>query len=263
MEKITSRQNKTVREAAALLSSAEERAARGEFLCEGARLCQDAARSGIEVLRCFVTAQALEKYAAYLQPVLERARQSYLVAGHVAGLLSSTKSPQGVFCQCRWPQGLLAGDAAGGGSCAVLEDLQDPGNLGTILRTGEGAGVTGIILGGDCVDLYNPKTIRSTMGSVYRMPVCRCRDLTEALAEMKKKGILMYAAHLEGKNSYDQEDYRKPCAFLIGNEGNGLRREVAEAADRWIRIPMKGQVESLNAAVAATVLMFEASRQRR
>lgn len=263
MEKITSRQNKTVREAAALLSSAEERAARGEFLCEGARLCQDAARSGIEVLRCFVTAQALEKYAAYLRPVLERARQSYLVADHVAGLLSSTKSPQGVFCQCRWPQGLLAGDAAGGGSCAVLEDLQDPGNLGTILRTGEGAGVTGIILGGDCVDLYNPKTIRSTMGSVYRMPVCRCRDLTEALAEMKKKGILTYAAHLEGKNSYDQEDYRKPCAFLIGNEGNGLRREVAEAADRWIRIPMKGQVESLNAAVAATVLMFEASRQRR
>ena len=95
------------------------------------------------------------------------------------------------------------------------------------------------------------------------MPVCRCRDLTEALTEMKKKGILTYAAHLEGKNSYDQEDYRKPCAFLIGNEGNGLRREVAEAADRWIRIPMKGQVESLNAAVAATVLMFEASRQRR
>ena len=123
--------------------------------------------------------------------------------------------------------------------------------------------MTGIILGGDCVDLYNPKTIRSTMGSVYRMPVCRCRDLTEALTEMKEKGILTYAAHLEGKNSYDQEDYQKPCAFLIGNEGNGLRREVAEAADRWIRIPMKGQVESLNAAVAATVLMFEASRQRR
>ena len=89
-----------------------------------------------------------------------------------------------------------------------------------------------------------------------------CTDLG-SLAEMKKKGILTYAAHLEGKNSYDQEDYRKPCAFLIGNEGNGLRREVAEAADRWIRIPMKGQVESLNAAVAATVLMFEASRQRR
>ena len=164
MEKITSRQNKTVREAAALLSSAEERAARGEFLCEGARLCQDAARSGIEVLRCFVTAQALEKYAAYLQPVLERARQSYLVADHVAGLLSSTKSPQGVFCQCRWPQGLLAGDAAGGGSCAVLEDLQDPGNLGTILRTAEALGIGRVVLLGDCCDPPLPQSAAGLYG---------------------------------------------------------------------------------------------------
>ena len=115
----------------------------------------------------------------------------------------------------------------------------------------------------DCVDIYNPKTIRSTMGSVYRMPFCRVRDLPGALKEMKQKGICAYAAHLEGQNSYDQEDFTVPCAFLIGNEGNGLREEVAAAADCWIRIPMRGQVESLNAAVAAAVLMFEASRQRR
>ena len=113
------------------------------------------------------------------------------------------------------------------------------------------------------VDIYNPKTIRSTMGSVYRMPFCYVEDLPDAVREMKENGILTYAAHLEGRRDYDEEDYRRPCAFLIGNEGNGLTREVAQLADAYIRIPMKGQVESLNAAVAASVLMFEAARQRR
>ncbi|MDE7037602.1 MAG: RNA methyltransferase, partial [Lachnospiraceae bacterium] len=146
---------------------------------------------------------------------------------------------------------------------AVLDHLQDPGNLGTIFRAAEGAGVTGIVMDRECVDIYNPKTIRSTMGSVYRMPFCYVEDLPDAVREMKENGILTYAAHLEGRRDYDEEDYRRPCAFLIGNEGNGLTREVAQLADAYIRIPMKGQVESLNAAVAASVLMFEAARQRR
>ena len=145
----------------------------------------------------------------------------------------------------------------------MLDNLQDPGNLGTIFRTAEAAGVTGIVLSRDCVDIYNPKVIRSTMGAVYRMPFVYVEDLLEALNVMKKKGIKTYAAHLKGKNSYDKEDYKEACAFLIGNEGNGLREEVSNMADTWIRIPMEGQAESLNAAVAAAVLMFEAARQRR
>ena len=135
--------------------------------------------------------------------------------------------------------------------------------MGTIIRTAEAAGVTGILMSADCVDVYNPKTIRSTMGSVYRMPLWYVKDICEAVKELKCLGIHTYAAHLEGKRSYDEPDYREGTAFLIGNEGNGLRREVAELADQYIRIPMKGQVESLNAAIAATILMFEAGRQRR
>ena len=141
--------------------------------------------------------------------------------------------------------------------------LQDPGNLGTIFRTAEAAGVTGIIMSRDCVDIYNPKTIRSTMGALYRMPFVYVEDLRETIHTLKEKNIKSYAAHLDGKNTYDKEDYRQGTAFLIGNEGNGLREEIAQCADTWIRIPMCGQVESLNAAVAATVLMFEVSRQRR
>ena len=145
----------------------------------------------------------------------------------------------------------------------VLDQIQDPGNLGTIVRTAEGAGVTGIVMSQDCVDMYHPKVVRSTMGAAYRVPFCYVDDLAEEVKQMKEAGICTYAAHLEGKNSYDEEDYRKASAFLIGNEGNGLRDEVADQAQVYIHIPMKGQVESLNAAVATAILTFEAARQRR
>ena len=145
----------------------------------------------------------------------------------------------------------------------VLEHLQDPGNLGTIVRAGEGAGVTGIIMDSSTADIYNPKVIRSTMGSILRVPFVYVEDLDSALAKLKSKKIRMFAAHLDGKNSYDQEDYKDDSAFLIGNEASGLKEETAQKADIWVRIPMCGRVESLNAAVASSVLMFEAARQRR
>lgn len=169
MEAITSRQNKVVREAAELLSSAGERRKRRQFLCEGARLCEDAARSGVEILRCFVTEGAREKYAHYLRPVLAASGESYRIADHVAGLLSSTKHPQGVFCQCRWPRSLQEPPARRETSCAVLEDLQDPGNLGTILRTAEALGVSQVCLLGECCDPLSPKALRASMGAVFRL----------------------------------------------------------------------------------------------
>jgi TrmH family RNA methyltransferase len=145
----------------------------------------------------------------------------------------------------------------------LLEDIRDPGNLGTMIRTAEGAGVTGIILNGSSVDIYNPKVIRSTMGSIYRVPFYYAEDFFEVLTEVKKQGIIIYAAHLLGK-PYDTEDsFRMKCAFLIGNEANGLSKEVSAMADALIKIPMAGKVESLNAAVAAAILMYEAARQRK
>ena len=145
----------------------------------------------------------------------------------------------------------------------VTENVQDPGNLGTMFRTAEGAGVTGILMSRDTVDIFNPKTIRSTMGSIYRMPFLYTEDLKKDISELQKEGVHFYAAHLKGKASYDEADYQKPSAFLIGNEGNGLTTEIADLADVYIRIPMEGKLESLNAAMAAGILMYEANRQRR
>lgn len=144
----------------------------------------------------------------------------------------------------------------------ILEGIQDPGNLGTMVRAGEGAGVTGILMDRATVDIFNPKTIRATMGSLYRVPFFIAQSLPETVRELKQKGIAMYAAHLSGSVPYCQPSYAGPTAFLIGNEGSGLSPEIAALADTLIHIPMEGNVESLNAAVAAALLMYEVKRQR-
>ena len=144
----------------------------------------------------------------------------------------------------------------------ILESLQDPGNLGTILRTGEGAGIDGIILNRTSVDPYMPKVIRSTMGSIYRVPVAVAEDMEVVVSRLKESGTRVYAAHLKGEKSYCEQDYLTDTCFMIGNEANGLSDALADMATDYIRIPMAGQVESLNAGVAAALLMYEAKRQR-
>lgn len=144
----------------------------------------------------------------------------------------------------------------------MLENLQDPGNLGTMIRTGEGAGITGVIMNNQTVDIFNPKTIRATMGSIFRVPIVYVPDLAPVLEQMHAKGIYTYAAHLKGQEYYDSFSFREPTAFLIGNEGNGLSKEISDQAGQYLKIPMEGRVESLNASIAAALLMYEAHRQR-
>ena len=180
--------------------------------------------------------------------------------------ISDTMTPQGILCVMGRMEytmdELLKKENP---TLMVLEDLQDPGNLGTIMRTGEGAGIDGVILSKGCVDIYNPKTIRSTMGSLYRVPFIYVDSLSDTILQLKKRGIHFYAAHLKGTKFYDEFDFTKDggTAFLIGNEGNGLKDETADLADSYLKIPMEGKVESLNAAIAASILMYEVYRQKR
>ena len=150
----------------------------------------------------------------------------------------------------------------------ILETLQDPGNLGTILRASEAAGVSGVIMDTDTVDVYSPKVVRSTMGAVLRVPFLCMEDLHKAVRTLQSGGnglpsLKIYAAHLKGASDYTCVSYREPCAVMIGNESKGLSDSLTELADERILIPMSGQVESLNAAMAATIIAFEAARQRR
>ena len=260
---ITSTSNAKIKRIVQLRKKKKARDAEGVFLVEGIRMFREIPEKLLQEI--YISESCEEKEG---KEIRRRASacgiRPELVSDGVFAYLSDTQTPQGILCVVGQLSYSL--EEVADASCPhmlVLDRLQDPGNVGTILRTAEGAGVTGILLDGECADIYNPKTIRSTMGSIFRMPFYYIQDLEEGIRYLKKRGICTYAAHLEGKRAYDEEDYRKPCAFLIGNEGNGLRPEIADLADTYIRIPMAGEVESLNAAIASAVLMFEAGRQRR
>ena len=256
---ITSVNNGQVKNIIQLNQKTKARREQGLFVAEGRKMFGEAPADWIE--KVYVS-ETLTSDPALMEQVEKLPYD--IVADSVFRQMSDTQTPQGILTVLRRPSYTLE-DILGGKNplVMVLEDLQDPGNAGTILRTGEGAGVSGVLLTRTCVDITNPKVIRSTMGSVYRMPFLYVEDVVSLKAELKQKGIRTFAAHLKGKNSYDQENYQGGTAFLIGNEGNGLTEAAAEAADCLIRIPMCGKVESLNAAMAAGILMYEAARQRR
>jgi len=265
---ITSNNNAKVKQVVQWQTKAKERRKDHVFLAEGIRMCEEAPVKNVrevyltEELEQKIRQNAQNGDTAFWDKLQQTGYET--VSTEVFAKMADTQTPQGILTVLEQPvydltQLLEQPDPL----FLMLENLQDPGNLGTILRTAEGAGVTGILMDRECVDVYNPKTIRSTMGSIYRMPFVYVEDLGKGIQDLKDKGITTYAAHLEGTNSYDEEDLTNPCAFLIGNEGNGLRREIADMADCYVKIPMLGQVESLNAAIASSVLMFEAARQRR
>lgn len=207
-------------------------------------------------------AQMYEKYGDRLSGL-----SCETVSDEVFVRMSDTKTPQGILCLVRQQhyniEEILRENKGKRMLFIILEDIQDPGNLGTIFRTAEAAGADGVIMSSWTADIYNPKTIRSTMGSVYRVPFFHVDQMEEAVRRLQKAGVAVYAAHLGGTAAYDACDYQKSTAFLIGNEAKGLREETAACADARITIPMAGKVESLNAAVASSILLFEAARQRR
>lgn len=259
---ITSGSNAKVKQVVQWQNKAKERRDAGIFLTEGFKLFREAPEE--HVREVYLTEDALEKLEsdAVLKEKIRHTGHE-IVTGDIFSKMSDTKTPQGILCVMRRPEYTLDQllDASAP-LLVVLENLQDPGNLGTILRTGEGAGITGVILGRETVDLFNPKAIRATMGSIFRVPFVCVEDLAQTILTMQSRGVRTYAAHLSGKNLYDSFSFPGGTAFLIGNEGNGLSPGIAKLADELLRIPMEGRVESLNAAVAASLLIYEVYRQR-
>lgn len=274
---ITSTGNSQVREIVTLVKKAKERREQGVFIVEGLKMFEELPKSHLE--KAFVS----ENFLSQLKQQNRGEEEFFagcrceVVSDDVMKYMSDTRTPQGILavakqfsytlsdilpCETRPSDSgkVLKKSAA---HLIALERLQDPGNLGTILRAGEGAGITGVIMNRETADIYNPKVIRSTMGSIYRVPFVYTDDLAAALRVVKHAGIRLYAAHLKGTCNYEEQDYRGNVGFLIGNEANGLSHEIASMADCYVKIPMAGKVESLNAAVAASVLMFETARQRR
>lgn len=259
---ISSTSNDRIRRILQLQKKAKVRRKEGVFVAEGLRMVAETPDSLLEEV--YVSERFLAEHGSDETYGKLQSRMPIEVSDAVMTHMSDTVTPQGILAlvrkpSYRWPD-LLDADRT---QLLILDHVQDPGNLGTMFRTAEGAGVTGIIMSEDTVDLFSPKVIRSTMGSLYRVPWLVAEDLVSCLRRLKEEGVCLYAAHLRADCDYDRANYRGACGFLIGNEGKGLGEASAALADVRIRIPMGGQLESLNAAMAAGILMYEAARQRR
>ncbi len=254
---ITTNQNKQIKQILKLKKNARERRKQKLFIVEGIRMFEEIPKE--RLFKVFVTEEFWETHRD-----LFAEQEPEVVSAQIMKEISDTMTPQGVIALVKMQEYQmedLLGTKDKKPLLVVLENIQDPGNLGTILRTGEGAGITGVIMTKDTVDIYNPKVIRSTMGSVFRVPFIYIEQAEEAIDFLKKNQIATYAAHLDGTN-YTKENFKSAAAFFIGNEGNGLSRYMSKAADKMIKIPMCGKVESLNAAMASGLLVYEARRQR-
>lgn len=277
---ITSPSNPKVKELILLRDKPRARNKSGLFVAEGLKMFEEAPASNLqEVYLSRDLWEQLEKEERHLF-IWKKLRECIKggitveqVAPEVFRKASDTRTPQGILFVGRQLSYSLEElikaarerQRAGGRPplFLLLEDIQDPGNLGTIFRTAEAAGADGVIMSSRTADIYNPKTIRSTMGAVYRVPFFYTEDLSSIIKVLQENGTFVYAAHLGAKGFYDAYDYQKSTAFLIGNEANGLRDETAGCADALLGIPMEGKAESLNAAVASSILLYEAYRQRR
>lgn len=255
---ITSASNPRIKSLVNLIQKAKTRKEQDVFITEGVKMFLEADTNRIKEV--YVSASFYEK--GFAREKLEQCNCEIL-SDELFRKVSDTQTPQGILCVMKQYHYTLEDLFQKENPLfLILEDIQDPGNLGTMVRTAEGAGVNGIVMTKGTVDIYNPKTIRSTMGSVYRMPFFYTDDLLSVMKELQQRNVKLYAAHLQGNQFYHQLDFKGGTAFLIGNEGNGLKDETAGAADVYMKIPMGGKVESLNAAVASVILMYEAARQR-
>ena len=262
MIKISSKDNPSVKRAIRLMTSARERRKSGLIICEGARLCGDAAESGVVMEELFCTAAALEKYSDYLEGLIKKAGAVCEITDEIAKKISATINTQGVFIVAQAPQvESRLEQLHSTGEYVLLEDLQDPSNVGAIFRTAEALGVDGIILTEGCASCFSPKALRAGMGAMFRIPIFRTDDAPSAMrAAVERNMRPMAAVPREGAADVTGIRFFKGAIMCIGNEGNGLSDELIEACPEKVTIPMNGRAESLNAATAAAILMWEMMR---
>ena len=260
---ITATSNSQIKNIIQLMTKAKFRREQKTYIIEGIRMFLEVPKELL--IKAYVCENSMAEADNRVKEILENVDYE-LVSEKVFKSISGTVTPQGILAIVKMKEysfdELIIKDKKSA-LYMILEDIQDPGNLGTIMRTAEATGVKALIMSKGTVDIYNPKVIRSTMGTIYRVPFIYVENILDATEKMKIKGINIVAAHLKGNKWYDEISYIEETAFIIGNEGNGISDVLRDKADILMKIPMEGQVESLNASVAASVLMYEAYRQRR
>lgn len=246
MEHITSLKNPKVA-AWKALKDRKGRRESGCFLVEGRKMVEEALASAFDVETVLVQ-EGMELPDGLSMPVYE-------LPAHVLAAVCDTKTPQGIAAVVRMKE-----QSALGKHIVVLDGVQDPGNVGTIIRTADAAGLDGVLLSTQCADVFSPKVLRATMGSIFRMNLRTTDDLPGELTKLREKGYSILSSQLDGTPFYEREKVAEQFALIIGNEGNGVSEQVQQTATHRVRLPMRGGAESLNAAIAAAIMMYELMR---
>ncbi|MDQ5854617.1 MAG: RNA methyltransferase [Chloroflexota bacterium] len=260
IDPITSAANPRIKQFRSLLANRKERRRERLFVIEGVRLVEEALRTGATLTTVLFDPEQLsttERGAALLATVRDR-RGAFVATAEVIAAATDTVTPQGIVAIAAWPEV----QPQGVGIQLVLDAVQDPGNVGTLLRSAEATGVTDVVCISGTADLYSPKVVRAAMGAHFRLAMrqdLHWEEVDDALGPADN----IYVADAEGRMPYYAADWRQPSVLIIGNEANGIGPEARARATKVISIPMATSVESLNAAVAGSVILFEAARQRR
>lgn len=221
----------------------------GLFLIEGFHLVEEAMKAGVDMEAILIKEGVSLSFSAEINGDM------IVVNEAVLNVLSETKTPQGVMAVCRMKKGENM-PRLNEGIFLLVDRVQDPGNLGTMIRTADSAGATAIVLGEGTVDLYNDKVIRSSQGSLFHLPIYRGKNLLDVIDELKQNQIPVYGTALQGASRYEQIEKQQSFALLVGNEGEGVSEELLQATDQNIYIPIYGKAESLNVAVATGILLY-------
>ena len=246
MEHITSLKNPKVA-AWKALKDRKGRRESGCFLVEGRKMVEEALKSAFDVEAVLVQ-EGVSFPDGLTMPVYE-------LPAHVLAAVCDTKTPQGIAAVVRMKE-----QSALGKHIVVLDGVQDPGNVGTIIRTADAAGLDGVLLSNQCADVFSPKVLRATMGSIFRMNLRTTDDLPGELTKLREKGYSILSSQLDGTAFYERQGVAERFALIIGNEGNGVSEQVQQTATHRVRLPMRGGAESLNAAIAAAIMMYELMR---
>lgn len=235
-----------------LLDKKSLRKEKGKFVIEGPHLIEEAL-SDIEYI-------VYSKQHQVMIKAQEMGIHCYEISDKEYKKISDVRTPQGIMAVVR--QSSPSIDDINGTLIVACIDIQDPGNMGTIIRAADAANVSGILVSRGSVDVYNQKTIRSTAGSLFHVPIVQTENIRETLAELKSRDFKIIATDTSGSKDFWQTDLKEKVVILIGNEGAGLNQEVLDLADSIVNIPIPGKAESLNAAMCASVIIYETLRQR-
>ncbi len=239
---------------------------KGQIVLEGVRIIEDALAEGAKIKRVFYIKDLLEKNrtAKLIKQLKAENIELIAITEEICDRVSDVENSQGILAVVKRPEYELNDllNQKEGSFLLIIDRLQDPGNLGTIIRTADAAGIDGIIMTKGTVNLYNQKVIRATMGSLFRIPAVSVDKLNQLKAFLTKQEVKLFATSLKGEKNYFAADYSGNVALIVGNEAHGVRDELITLADETIKIPLRGGAESLNAAIATAIVTYEGVKQR-